>query len=116
MSAASAKASYARLLTETITLRRYTGGGPLRPRFDAENVRARTVGYQPHELVGGVVQGDRKIILFADDLIAKGFVLPVTVNDKVVVRGKELAIIAPDDSTRRVDGVLIAIELQVRGG
>lgn len=115
MSVASAKAAYARSLKERVTLRRYTGGGPLRPRFDAENVRCRTIGYEPHELVGGVIQGDRKMIVFADDLIAKGFSLPVTVNDKVVVRGKELAILAPDDSTRRVDGVLIAIVLQVRG-
>jgi hypothetical protein len=113
--AASAKAAYARALKERVTLRRYTGAGTTRPRFDAENVRARTVGYEPHELVGAIVQGDRKMIVFADDLIAKGFTLPVTTNDKVVVRGKELAIQAADDSTRRVDGVLIALELQVRG-
>jgi len=115
MSVASAKASYARTLKERVTLRRYTGSGTNRPRFDAENIRARTVGYEPHELVGTIVQGDRKMIVFADDLIAKGFALPVTANDKVWMRGKEMAIIAPDDSTRRVDGVLIAIELQVRG-
>ena len=72
-------------------------------------------GYAPHELVGNILQGDRRIILFADDLLGKGFALPVTTNDKVVVRGKELAIVAVDDSTRRVNDVLIAYELQVRG-
>ena len=33
----------------------------------------------------------------------------------LVVRGKELNIEAADDNTRRVQGVLIAYELQVRG-
>lgn len=117
MNAAQAKAQYARTLKERVTLRRFIPGttGSNRPHFDAEGVRARTVGYDPHELVGSIVQGDRKMIVYADDLIAKGFTLPVTNSDKVVVRGRELAIIAPNDSTRRIDDVLIAIELQVRG-
>lgn len=117
MSVAATKAHYARSLKEWVTLRRFIAGttGSNRPRFDAEGVRARTVGYEPHELVGAIVQGDRKMIVYADDLIAKGFALPVTNNDVVLVRGKQLSILAADDSTRRVDGVLIAIELQVRG-
>jgi hypothetical protein len=115
MTPAAVKASYARALKERVTLRRYTGAGANRPRLDVENIRARTVGYEPHELVGNIVQGDRKLIVYADDLIENGFVLPVTTADEVVVRGKPLAIKAADDSTRRVDGVLIAIELQVRG-
>jgi len=115
MSVESVKASYARTLKERVTIRRYTGSGSSRPRFDAENIRARTVGYEPHELVGGVVQGDRKMIVFADDLIARGMTLPITTSDKAVVRGKEIAIMAADDSTRRVNGSLIALELQVRG-
>lgn len=117
MSVAATKAHYARSLKERVTLRRFIAGttGSNRPRFDAEGVRARTVGYEPHELVGAIVQGDRKMIVYADDLIAKGFTLPVTTSDVVLVRGKQLAILAADDSTRRIDGVLIAIELQVRG-
>jgi hypothetical protein len=115
MSPEAVKASYARTCKDLVTLRRYTGAGPNRIRFDVENIRSRVTGYAPHELNGTIVQGDRKIILFADDLLAKGFALPVTTNDKVVVRGRELEIMAPDDSTRRVNGVLIAIELQVRG-
>jgi hypothetical protein len=111
----SVKAAYARTLPERVTLRRYTGATTNRPRFDVENVRARTVGYLPDELVGNILQGDRKMIVFADDLTGSGFTLPVTNNEKVVVRGKELAILAVDDSTRRVNGTLIALELQVRG-
>lgn len=110
------KAMYRRRIGvgEPILIRRYTGAGVNRPRFDAE-VRARVVGYQAEELVGGIVQGDRKVIFLAEDLNAAQFAGPITTNDKAVVRGKELAIIAPDDSTRRCQGVLIAYELTVRG-
>jgi hypothetical protein len=41
--------------------------------------------------------------------------LPVTTNDKAVVRGAELAIIFANDSTRRIGNDLIAIELGVSG-
>lgn len=97
-----------------VIIRRYTGAGTNRPRFDTP-VRGRVVGYSPNDLVGSIVQGDRKIIILAEDLIAAQFPLPVLTSDKAVVRGKELAIMAADDSTRRVQGVLIAVELQVRG-
>jgi hypothetical protein len=110
-----AKGDYRAALKDRIAIRRYTGTGSARPRFDAENIRARVVGYDEQELVGGIQQGDRRAIVYADDLIDAGFALPVTTSDKLVVRGKELAIIAADDSTRRVDGVLIAIEIQARG-
>lgn len=99
---------------ETVVHRRYTGAGPNRPKFDVE-VMAVVVGYDEKEFVGSIQQGDRKIILLAEDLIEAQIALPITSSDRIVVRGKELTIIAPDDSTRRVQGVLIAYELQVRG-
>lgn len=110
------KAMYRRRIGvgEVVLIRRYTGAGTARPKFDAQ-VRARVVGYEPNELVGTILQGDRRVIFLAEDLLAAQFALPVTSNDKAVVRGKELAIIAPDDSTRRCQGELIAYELQVRG-
>jgi hypothetical protein len=114
MTPESATASYRRALGETVQIRRYTGTGSNRPRFDV-SVRARVAGYEPQQLVGSIQQGDRKVIVLAEDLINSGFALPVTTNDKVVARGKELAILGVDDNTRRVDGVLIAIDLQVRG-
>lgn len=99
---------------EPIIIRRYSGSGTNRPFFDAE-VIGRVTNYHADEIVGLIQQGDRKVILIADDLIAKEFQLPITPADKCIVRGKELAVIAPDDSTRRYGGVLIAYELQVRG-
>lgn len=98
---------------EVVTFRRFTGSGSARPRFDAD-VRARVMDYTPDELVGTIVQGDRKLILLAEDLIAAQ-VPPPRKGDKIVVRGKELNIEAVDDNTRRVQGVLIAYEMQVRG-
>lgn len=99
---------------ETILIRRYTGSGTSRPRFDAQ-VRARVMDFEPRELVGSIVQGDRKLIVLAEDLVTAQVPLDLRKGDKVVVRGKELNIEAADDNTRRVQGVLVAYELQVRG-
>ena len=114
MTPQSSKAAHARALTENVIARRYTGAGLSRARFDAK-ARSQVMGFAPHELIGGVIQGDRKVILYADDLTANGLAHPLTTNDKIVVRGVETQIIASDDSTRRIDGVLVAYVLQVRG-
>lgn len=111
------RASYRRFLDhvgETVLIRRYTGAGASRPRFDAEVV-ARVTEFDPSELVGTIQQGDRKLIVLAEDLFNAQFPLPLKRGDKAVVRGKELNIEAPDDNSRRVAGELIAWELQVRG-
>lgn len=113
----SVKSAYRRMLNaagETIRMRRYTGTGPNRPMFEAD-VIARVVDFDPKELIGPVQQGDRKVIVLAEDLIEAHFGLPLKKGDKAVVRGKELNIEAPDDNTRRVAGVLVAYELMVRG-
>lgn len=117
MSPDAAKSTYRRMLDqvgEEILVRRYTGTGSNRPKWDVA-VQARVVDFEPQEIIGTIVQGDRKIIALADDLLGAGLSLPITTNDKIVVRGKELAIMAADDSTRRVNGVLVAIEIQCRG-
>ncbi|WP_296741435.1 hypothetical protein [Mesorhizobium sp.] len=72
-------------------------------------VRARVMGYQPKELIGTIAQGDVKIIAMAEALADR---LPLTTNDAVVVRGKEISIKAVDDNTRRIGGTLIALEIQ----
>lgn len=112
----SVKASYRNALKDTVTVRRYSGTGLNRTYTDAASIRCRVVDYQPHELVGSIQQGDRRIVMYADDVSTNGLSLPVTTNDKIVLRGKELAIIQVDDSTRRINGELIAYELQARGG
>ena len=116
ISAENVKADYARTLTERATIRRYTGTGPIatKPRHDV-SVRCRVVGYEAEELVGTIQQGDRKVIAYADDVTEAGMVLPLTANDKMIVRGKELAIVQADHDTRKIGPTLIAIEIQVRG-
>jgi hypothetical protein len=117
MTPTQARATYRRMMTlvgETVSIRRYTGTGANRPRFDAE-VTARVTEYEPSELVGTIVQGDRKVIVLAEDLFTAQFPIPPKKGDKVVVRGKELNIEAPDDNTRRIQGEIIAYEIQVRG-
>lgn len=106
---------------EDILIRRYSGAGTPRPKVEA-TVRARVMGYEPKELVGTIVQGDRKIIALVDPdamvpsgMVALSTLLPLNNNDKAVVRGKELAIKAIDDNTRRIAGTLIALEIQAAG-
>lgn len=114
MSPEEVKKTYAKFLTEKVLVKRYVGTGQNRSYFEIE-VRARVMGFVPSDLTGNIIQGDRRIILFADDLLDKGFVLPITINDQIVVRGRELAVTKPDDSTRRINGVLVAYDIQVRG-
>lgn len=117
MSPEEAKDSYRRMMDavgEEIVIRRYTGTGESRVYFDAP-VRARVTGFEPHEIVGIIQQGDRKVILLAEDMAAAQIPYELGNGDRVVVRGEELNIEGANDNTRRVQGVLIAIELQVRG-
>lgn len=119
MTPEACRSSYRRVLAkvgEHVVIRRYTGSGPNRPRFDW-TVRARVVEFDPSELIGGIVQGDRKIIVLAQDLMDAQAPVPVVAgaNWKAVVRGKEVTIKAVDDNTRRVAGELIAYELTVGG-
>lgn len=114
-----AKAMYLRRLGdfEIVSIRVYTGAGASRPRYDYEGLRARVVEFSPEELVGGIVQGDRNVIVLAEDVVSAGVPLPlqIGVNTKLVIRGKELAIKAVDDNTRRIGGDLVAYEMQVGG-
>lgn len=99
---------------ETIAIRRYSGTGAGRTYVDRDCL-ARVTGYSPSELVGSIIQGDRKVIVLADDLDGESPPFAIAKTDKVVVRDKELAIMMVDDSTRRVGGTLIAYELTARG-
>lgn len=113
MTADELKAHYAAELHETIIVRRYTGAGANRPKFDAE-VRGRAWGYSAKELVGSIQQGDTRCLLLVEDLIAKGMPLPLTTADKLVVKGREIAIVSPSPRKAQ-DGTLVAYDIQARG-
>jgi hypothetical protein len=120
MTPEAARATYRRLIGEngeTVLIRRYTGtGSGARPTSEWSG-RARVIGYDAAELIGGIVQGDRRIILLHEDLVAGGCPLPIQTgaNWKAVVRGVELQIKAVDDNTRRIAGELIAHEIRAGG-
>jgi hypothetical protein len=96
---------------ETITLRRVVpNGSPI----DVQ-VRARVTGYAPEELVGGIMQGDRRVVLSASSVAASTFPLPIKPNDRIVVRGRLLNIQDVDESTCRIGGQLVAYEIRATG-
>lgn len=99
---------------EMITLRRYYGTGDNRSWFDAD-VKARVTGYDPEALAGSMLQGDRRVVLMYEDVIAKQFPTPLSSGDWIIYDGRELAVVMPDGSTRRVQGVTIAYDLIARG-
>ena len=97
---------------EVVTLRRVSNNGTVVAEV---NARARVTGYKPKDLVSGVRQGERNILLLAADVEAGAFPLPVSQNDEIVVRGQTLTMLAMDDSTHRFAGTLYAYEI-VAGG
>jgi hypothetical protein len=110
-----ALASHRKMIAQTgedVIVRRYRGPAGPNQVHDDVTVRARVMGYQPRDLVGSVVQGDRRVIMMVDALAA---ILPLRTSDKCVIRGVEVAIKGIDDNTRRIAGTLIALELQVAG-
>jgi hypothetical protein len=109
---------------QLIAIGRYAGTN--RDRTDTVT-RAYVRYYGSSELIGTIVQGDQVAIALVDDLSG---VLPVTVNDKLIVDfqvvdgvvtmngnetvgGKEFAIKNP--MKRVVGGTLIALEIHSKG-
>lgn len=71
--------------------------------------RAFVRGYKPDELVGGVMQGDARVILSPTGLTG----VPKK-GDKIVTGGTRTRNVQAVDEIRLAD-VLVRIELQVRG-
>lgn len=119
MDQAGIRAQYRRIMDrhvgEAVLIRRFQGTGRAPGHFDHGPVMARPKGYAPEQLVGAVKQGDVWLIVLAEDIEATGIALPITREDRIVLRGRELAIEEIDGNTRSVQGVVIAWELRVRG-
>lgn len=113
MTADELRAHYAAELKEPVIVRRFWGAGSNRPKFDVE-VRGKAWGYSATELVGSIQQGDQRVLLLAEDLIAKGFALPLTSADKLVVKGREIAVVSAG-SRKAPDGSLVVYDVQARG-
>ncbi|MHC2241494.1 hypothetical protein [Bradyrhizobium elkanii] len=107
---------------ETVLVRRYAGVGPARAVAKEAAVLAKVKGYQPQDIVGEIQQGDRHVILLNDPAaavptgkVALSTMLPLSKRDFLVIAGVEVSIEAVDDATRRIQGQVIAFEIQVRG-
>lgn len=106
---------------QNATLRRYAGTGTNRTASDVA-VRVRLDDYRPEELVGGIIQGDSRVILSPTQIIAGSWGgtpadgtdgrVPVK-NDHLIVAGRARVVQAAVPFY--MDGQLVRIELQVRG-
>mgnify|MGYP001170202292 CR=1 FL=1 len=108
MTNANALAGYRRALAargEPVTVRRINGDAASTAIFDA-NVIGIVMDYLPKPPVGtdkpegAITLGARNVVVLNDDLQNARFPLPITKNDKVVVRGEELNIMSVDPSKR----------------
>lgn len=106
MDAAATSAAYAEYLDDAAAV---TSGG-----VTVAAVRARVTDYAPQDLVSGIVQGDRKAILLADDLTNGGIALPLRKGDRLVWDGLTF-VVQGKSMPRRVGSVTVAVEVQVRG-
>lgn len=125
MTPAEALGMHRRMLSEvgeTVLVRRYSGKGASRAVATEAAALARVMGYQPQQIVGAVRQGDRRVILLNDPSaavpagkVALSTLLPLSSDDFLVIGGNEVEIDGVDDATRRIQGTLVALEIQVRG-
>lgn len=69
---------------QSVTLRRIaTGTAPV-----AVTCQAMVRGYRPAELVGGIVQGDRRVVISNAEIAAATWPGPPRKGDQVVIEGK----------------------------
>jgi hypothetical protein len=93
-------AMYQRQCLQNISVRRYSGTGVARTKNDYA-AHGNAHAYSAKELVVGITQGDIKVVVIANDLVANNLTLPVITSDKVVVDGRECAIHSDSGPDRR---------------
>lgn len=111
---------------QNVTLRRYETVEGVRIPIDCV-VKVVVQNYASEDLIGLVKQGERDVILLAED-VARAIVIqtdpaaepvawpgPPRRNDKLLLLGRELNIEQVDDQSRRVEEVLLAYELRIKG-
>lgn len=80
-------------------------------KYALDTVTVAETGYSASK-PGAIRQGDRQILVMADDLAAAGFPLPVLKSDRVLVPGDTINIIAVDANKRAMAG---CIEIEAAG-
>jgi len=104
---------------EDIEIRRYGGSGAARALAMRALARGRVLGMGAEEIVGDAVRQTRKVLLLNDPaaVAAPGCLalldlLPPARERYTLLR--EVAILDVNDDTRRINGVLIALEIVVK--
>lgn len=108
------KALYARSFTINGVIRRYTGSPGVRTPHDVP-CRLTGEGQSSAVLAGSVTEQGYEILALREDLVTGGFSLPITTADKLVMNGRELAILSVDLATRAINDTVIADRLRVKG-
>ncbi|MFG1184372.1 hypothetical protein [Xanthobacter aminoxidans] len=96
-------------------LRRWTGSGSARTPIDVA-VRVRAQDYRVEELVGGIEQGDTRVVLSPTQIVAAGWPGPQgwpRNGDAIVIAGRERDIISAPPQV--LNGVVVRIDMVVRG-
>lgn len=112
MTPARAKAHYKENLKEVVSIRRITGSGSTRVDASYASV-GRVFKGERKELVGGIAQQDITAIVYADDLSDAGLPSDVQIGDYLIAEGIEYSVY--EVKPRRVQAVMIAYELTIRG-
>jgi hypothetical protein len=110
MNAPSATAAMLARYGETVLLRRPTG----QAQFIDVSCAARVDQFQQHEITGGVMQGDRKVILSNQEIEAETWPGPPRRGDQIVIGGRTTT--AQGVETISVGGQIVRHNVQVRGG
>ena len=97
---------------QAVELRRLTGTGPNQVWFGVE-LQAFVRQFRAQDLVGGITQGDRQVIVSDAEIEARQWPGPPRKGDKAVIDGKTVNVESVE--TRRLRGSVAMHVLQVRG-
>jgi hypothetical protein len=83
--------------------------------YSDNGAAAAATGYGSNKL-GGITEGERQILVMADELAAAGFPLPLQKNDQVIVieTGELMTVTKPDSTKRAVAGCIEAYAVGVQ--
>lgn len=101
----------------SIGVRRYTGFGASRVAVTPDaTALARVRSYQAAEIVGGLVIGDRQVIVLVEAGSALAGMLPLSDNtDRLVIAGREVAIKSCNQDTRCLNGDVFGLDIVAAG-
>jgi hypothetical protein len=114
MTPEGALSSYRRFLTDRFTVIRKVQGSTV-DAVNVTNVQGRVMKYTKPRAENDNTQGWQEAVVLAQDLIDKGFPVPMKTGDLILVQGRTLKVDGVDQNTRKVGQTLIAYQCICRG-